>query len=440
MASLSRPSIPSSSALLMRILEQPELVSAVRELPPPVLSKLVDRIGLEDSGELVALATAEQLERMFDDDLWQAVRAGEDETFRPDRFALWLDVMMEAGEAHLIRRLLELPRDMLALTIHRLALVIDMDALADLMSTPTYEAMELDRALENTPYEEWEEFRMFARDTSTWDTVGTALLSLDRDHHDYLRAILDQCCAMTTEFINGNGGLYQVLSSAELLENDVAAEREDRRAAQGFVSPADARGFLELARRGEALDARDPITHAYFRDLGRPAHERAGARREPREEVQLAAASSPGLKRLVALLGEAQILGTTADQPLAALASGSRTAKSTKGARQSKAARTAPLFEAALASLRERDPAVFSQRIDELGFLVNVMLAGSSDRKGRALRPMDALERVLRACEAGLRAQLDAQASRPSAALSLVVRTPADQLFRRGFAATQPGA
>jgi Family of unknown function (DUF6178) len=51
----------------MRILEQPELVSAVRELPAPVLSKLIDRIGLEDSGELVALATTEQLERMFDD-------------------------------------------------------------------------------------------------------------------------------------------------------------------------------------------------------------------------------------------------------------------------------------------------------------------------------------------------------------------------------------
>ena len=50
MASLSRQSTPTSSALLMRILEQPELVSAVRELPPPVLSKLIDRIGLEDSG------------------------------------------------------------------------------------------------------------------------------------------------------------------------------------------------------------------------------------------------------------------------------------------------------------------------------------------------------------------------------------------------------
>lgn len=180
MASLSRQSSPTASALLMRILDQPELVSAVRELPPPVLSQLIDRIGLEDSGELVALATAEQLERMFDDDLWKAVRAGQDETFRPDRFALWLSVMMEAGEEHLIRRLLELPRDMLALAVHQLVLVIDMDALADVMSTPTFDAMELDRALENTPYEEWEEFRMFSAGVA--DGVGR------RCAHDRARA------------------------------------------------------------------------------------------------------------------------------------------------------------------------------------------------------------------------------------------------------------
>jgi hypothetical protein len=438
MPSLSHPSKPTSGALLMRILEQPELVSAVRELPPPVLSKLIDRIGLEDSGELVALATAEQLERMFDDDLWKSVRAGEDETFRSDRFALWLEVMMEAGEEHFIRRLLELPRDMLALAVHRLVLVIDMDALADVMSTPTYDAMELDRALENTPYEEWEEFRMFARDASAWDVVGTALLALDRDHHDYLRAILEQCCAMSTEFINGNGSLFEVLTSEELLESDAAAEREDRRAAAGFVSPADARSFLELARRGEALDERDPITHAYFRDVARPAVERPGAPEHAGAAAgsQLAAAS-PGLERLVALLAEAEVMRPVAEQPLAVLASGSRPAKGGKKAAKSKDARTAPLFEAAMSALRERDPAVFSQRIEELGYLMNVVLAGSSDKKGRALRPMDALEQVLRACEAGLRAHFDTRAIASGDALSHVVRTPADQLFRRGFRAPE---
>ena len=98
MTSLSRTNVSPSTKLLLRILERPGLVAAVRELPGAVLGKLIDRIGLEDAGELVALATTAQLERVFDDDLWRAERAGGDETFQPERFALWLRVMLEAGD------------------------------------------------------------------------------------------------------------------------------------------------------------------------------------------------------------------------------------------------------------------------------------------------------------------------------------------------------
>src|SRR5262245_60259724 len=110
MGSLSRHHALTPNALLLRIFERPELVAAVRELPAGVLSQLIERVGLEDSGELVALASTEQLERLFDDDLWQAARAGDDETFRPERFVLWLRVMQEAGEERLLARLRELPQ------------------------------------------------------------------------------------------------------------------------------------------------------------------------------------------------------------------------------------------------------------------------------------------------------------------------------------------
>ena len=74
---------------------------------------------------------------------------------------------------------------------------------------------------------------------------------------------------MSTEYISGQGGLFQVLTADEMLDSDVAAARDDRRVAEGFVSPADARAFLELARRGGGGDARDPITRAYFRGAAR---------------------------------------------------------------------------------------------------------------------------------------------------------------------------
>src|SRR3954452_476360 len=133
MTSLSRHHVssPTTTALLLRILERPGLVAAVRELPGAVLGKLIDRIGLEDAGDLVALAPTAQLERIFDDDLWRADRPGGDETFRPERFALWLRVMMEPGDEALARRLAELPQDLLALAVHRLVLVLDMDVVAE---------------------------------------------------------------------------------------------------------------------------------------------------------------------------------------------------------------------------------------------------------------------------------------------------------------------
>src|SRR5215467_7872582 len=120
MKSLSRQHVPDSTQLLMRILDRPGLVAAVRELPGAVLGKLIDRIGLEDAGDLVALASTAQLERVFDDDLWRAERAGGDEIFRPERFVLWLRVMLEGGEDLLVQRLSELPQDLLALAVHRL--------------------------------------------------------------------------------------------------------------------------------------------------------------------------------------------------------------------------------------------------------------------------------------------------------------------------------
>src|SRR5689334_18023596 len=143
MSSIARVHVPDSTKLLLRILERPDLVAAVREMPGAALGQLIDRIGLEDAGELVALATTAQLERIFDDDLWRADRAGGDETFRPERFALWLRVMQEAGDAVLVQRLCELPQDLLALAVHRLVLVMDMDVIEEMLRPGDEEAEQL---------------------------------------------------------------------------------------------------------------------------------------------------------------------------------------------------------------------------------------------------------------------------------------------------------
>lgn len=436
MTVLVRTQPASSTQLLMRILDRPELVAAVRELPAPVLGSLIDRVGLEDAGELVALASSEQLQGVFDQDLWRAPAPGEDEQFRPERFALWLEIMLEGGEAFLIEQLCALPHDLLTLAVHRLVLVVDMDALGQRFIEPSEDQQRLERALDAPLFEEWEEFRLLARDPMHWDMVWTALLALDRDHHDVLRAILEHCCALSSEYIEEHGGLYEVLTSEEMLESDVAGEREDRRAAEGFVAPADARSFLELARRGEQLETQDPVTKAYFRARagGKPARPAESAARAISTKLMAPAAD---VSRLVDLLEDAGVVGPTRQSPLAALSAGSATAKQ-RGERVrvedsplSVAEKPVQLLQAALIELRLQQDEIFAQRIEELGYLANALIAGSS---GRRPRPVEALEQAIAICNTGLERALGADRSL-ARAVELLDKTPADQLFRRGYRA-----
>ena len=83
--------------LLDRILDTPRLAHILPRLPPDVLHRVIQRCGLEDCGELVALAAPSQLGRVFDLDLWRAGQPGTDEQFDADRFGVWLEVLLECG-------------------------------------------------------------------------------------------------------------------------------------------------------------------------------------------------------------------------------------------------------------------------------------------------------------------------------------------------------
>jgi hypothetical protein len=371
---------------------------------------------------------------VFDQDLWRAAAPGEDERFRPERFALWLEVMSEGGEGFLIEQLCALPPDLLTLAVHGLVLVVDMDAFGQQFTRPGKELERLERALDAPMYEEWEEFRLLARDPMHWDAVWAALLALDRDHHDLLRAILERCGALSSQYIEGQGGLYEVLTSEEMLEGDVAGEREDRRAAEGFVAPADARAFLELARRGEQLERRDPLTAAYFRARASEKPARPAESEAPASSAKLARPAAD-LGRLVQLLEDPEVVGSPRRQPMPALARGPTAAK--KGGKHARVEPSQPtvaekpvlLLQRALVELRLRDADLFSKRIEELGYLANVLIAGSSDRRPR---PVEALERAMAVCDTGLERALGADRAL-ARAVELLEGTAADQLFRRGY-------
>lgn len=357
--------------LLQRILDRPDLVTAVRALRPAALLRLVAEVGLEDAGELVSLATTEQLQQLFDEDLWKSARPGQDERFDGARFLLWLEVMLEAGEAFAADKLAEMSEDLLMMAFDQQLLVIDLDELTLSISG------EDERALEDAPNVEIDNYRAIGRHLEGWDALSTILGALDERHPDLLRRILERLWRAYSEWIWDNGGLCQVLTSEEMLQVDAAADRDDRRSSAGYVSPSSAAAFLSL--RDEA-GARDPLTQAYFRHYDTPtaAAEERAARAETRA---------------------AELLDLPFENPAPLLLEGELSP-----------------FRRALANL---DEDTHAERVRELVYLANVLMAGGSI-SGRRFRAAEAAEVVLAVCERAL----DGQDLRT---------TSCDRLFRIGW-------
>jgi hypothetical protein len=408
MTKILDPRTPTSPrTLLERILDQPDLIAAVQSLAPAALLRLIERVGLEDAGELVALTTVEQLRRVFDEDVWRSGRPGEDERFDPARFTLWLEVMLEAGERFAAAKLAELPEDLVELALHHHVLVISLEELALLISEGEGQ-VPLEKVVEDSPYLELGDYCVIGRSWEGWETISTVLIALDERHSDALQPMLERLWRVTTDYVYGQGGLFEVLTSEEMLQSDAAADREDRRERSGFVAAASARSFLSLARTADVPSllekpARDPITSAFFRysetvPLDAGAAEHAASREgEPgglRQLLDEAGGYAPAPELL-----EAGEDGRGAPTPLTR----------------------------ALVDLAGRAPDRHTERIRELGYLANTLLAGVGAR-GARLRPLDAAQATLAACGLGL------EHARPySRAAKEIDRLSCDVLFRIGW-------
>lgn len=406
----------SSGRLLARILDEPNLVAAVQSLPPRALGKLIGHVGLEDAGEIITLATTAQLTSIFDDDLWRSPKPGKDESFDADRFTLWLEVMLEAGEEFAAGKLAELSEDLVTLAFHKNVLVIDIEEMAVSMSSrasehPDDEDTQLEKALESCLAEELGPYRIIARHHERWDTLFGLLVALDRDHHEFLQRLLERLCALDADFIEENGGLYEVLSAEESLESDVGADREDRRAEQGFIAPSSAVAFLALARTTKlddliAAEAQDPITRAYFRQLRTSPETKAKA--STTQKKPLAQTSSP----ILDLLHEAEVLPNV---PSAQLLEAQPTSKTDANA-----------FMVALRQLGDESPSVHANRMRELAYLANVLSAGCT-LAGRSMRPVEAVPAAVAACNLALEHLVERDESRSP--LAILATASADKLF-----------
>ena len=385
-----QPSLSRRSATREGGPEGGELARVVSRLAPETLHALVRHKGLEASGDLVAAATPEQLTAVFDIDLWRASGSGRDEQFDVDRFGEWVEALVDSDERVAARTIAALDEDLVITGLSRYLRVFDPGSF--LRTVSEEEAVDLDVPAFAGLSREVGGYVVRARRTDTWDAIVTLLFALCEHHPDRFNGVMRGCRRLSNSKPEIDG-LDNLLMEPEQVLHDVAAERDRRRSQQGYVTAADARAFLQMARqrRNAAGAARpvNPIAAASFRAAEDAAHpidpnRRERAARTERTDVD----DREALHTVNALLEDA---GLSTARPRALLPGSHDESGWARPAR----------MEALLREVAGTDEVAFAARSRELAFLANVLVAGCPVQ-ARAFTPQEASEAAIAICNLGL--------------------------------------
>jgi hypothetical protein len=417
----ARQRASGSRELLARLSETPHLARAVARLPAEILHDVIRRCGLEDCGEVLTLVTAQQLSAVFDLDLWRVEGAGE-ERFDAARFCAWLEVLAEAGISDAARKVAEMDPELVTAGLSPLIAVFD-----PAVFSPPVDADDADGEITTGPDAPIQcdvgGYTVAGRRSEAWDTVLALLIALSAEHPDSFHRVMRGCRRLSNSAPEEDG-LDELLPDANQILFDLKVAREARREQQGYVTPPQARAFLESCRELRIeKDAQAPasaIFTAYLRHIrwsdepgaeeqtGRPLEPGAGGAPE----------STSAVTDLFAVLLEAGIVPV---QPLALL-----------GPSKEEKPRLARLQQH-MQFVRDHDEAASELRTRELAFLANVLAAGCS-LQDRALTTREAFDAAAATCNLGLEnwpRQWLAGAGPDADALDMAAALPADFLVRQ---------
>jgi hypothetical protein len=384
----SRP----SERLLDRILETPQLARVVPQLQPEVLHRLIQHCGLEDCGELLALATPRQLTRLFDLDLWRVAGPGRDEQFDADRFGTWLEVMVDAGVSGAATTLAAMDVDLLAAGFVEHIRVFDYAAVAPFITIDGDVAPGAPFA--DGVRAEIGGYVVIAKRVDVWDAITAVLNELADAHGVVFDRVMRGSCRLSNSRPEIDG-LDDLLTTNEQVMFDVALDREARGDVQGYVTPAQARAFLQISRRVDlrqaAMPPRDPVTSAYFKDVDAqpttPGDDES-PQSLPNDAVKPVSQPWPeAVNAIVELLHDAGVI----PRPTRALLEAPQHSRASRLAR----------IRAELEIAHDRDPDAHAIRNAELAYLANVIAAGATIQS-RPVRAEEATEAVTAICNLGL--------------------------------------
>jgi Family of unknown function (DUF6178) len=380
--------------LLERILDTPDAAHVVARLPPAILHRVIETCGLESCTELVALATPAQLMRVLDLDLWLGARAGLDEQLDAQRFGLWLGVLMDCGVEVAAAKLAGLDLDLIVAGLAQHVLVFDRAAVAPHETTDGDEVAP-SRRLSDGGGCEIGGYLVEPQRVDSWDAITGLLQFLATDRPDYFARVMRGCRALSNSGFEIDG-LHDLLAGRDQDMFDLAFDREERRERQGFVTPAQARAFLQMARQlplaQEEIPPPNSVAAAYFRAIDWTAPvdadaSEASSRMPPASaSARDAAGGADAVAAVVDMLLDAGLL----EQPPRALLQAPHD--------------DAPRLESIQAQMQfacDRDQVAYAARNGELVYLANALAAGCSVQ-ARPFTLREASDAAAATCNLGL--------------------------------------
>jgi hypothetical protein len=376
---------------LARILDIPHLARIVPHLQPELLHRVIERYGLEDCGELIALATSEQLSAVLDLDLWRSARPGLHEQLDAERFGAWLEVFVDAGAELAAERLAAMDVALMTAGFAQHIRVFDP---ASQLSQVTDDGDELPirRLDDDHVVQELGGYIVLPRRPEWWDAVVAALIALDAERPDCFHRVMGGCRRLSNSTPEVDG-LHDLPGDGEQILFDVGVGRERRREGHGYITVEQARAFLDASRQVRLEDATaplpSPIAAAYLRAIEFPSIANATAADGPRAAPDADGPNEP-IAHVAALVDALVDAGVLQRQQPRALIGGGDTFASRLGR-----------IQALIQSACVRDETACARRHEELAFLANAIVAACTIQD-RPFTPEQASDAATAVCNLGL--------------------------------------
>jgi Family of unknown function (DUF6178) len=388
---------------LRNIVDNPALPAVLGQMQPKTLARLVDRVGLNDAAEIMALVPVRNLLRALDEAVWKSPRPGASQEFDAAEFVSWLQVWIEVDDLFVAERLVAISDEYLAMCLSSVLLVdgSSCSGFAGDMSEYAVNSHAPDEpgytdCSKADCYAIYGHFLVRPPFEDDWEIIRTALDALWRHAPDRLLHVLGTLASRES-----------MLDSARRrtsLNFDVAFERERHLERRGYVSRTGARAFLasvSITTTQELLmmSAYDNETHRFLagienHDTGQHPIEKATAIDGADDELLQTQNEARGLASTPASQEQIRALSQLLENEAIAEPRRFKSLPSNEHERR-------PGLGELLDRLEGENQEEFQQRTRELAYLATVLMAGSS-LEGEPFTGGDARDAAFATCNLGV--------------------------------------